>query len=236
MLYTGIKGPTKVVSFGGRRFLEDDGETPDMQEVLWDFPEFMMTMGVREANSYREYNGSVMLGTKGNMLLGSNQVISETHGNPLNQIPRFQGHPTGGVEYDDTPTQKWIPDAPTSREYQQEQAAAAGGAAGGRGRGGFGRGDNLAPEGYPGEGTMYLNHRDFINSIRTRNTPLCTLEEGHRVAIICNLGNNSLKLGGRMIKWDPDKEEVIDDAEAQAMCSYEYREPWNRELRAIVSV
>lgn len=229
LLYTGVKGPTKVVSFGGRRFLEDDGETPDIQEVLWEFPDFMLTMGVTEANSYGNNGSSVVNGTKGNLLLGSNQILSETHGNPLNSIPRFRGHPVGGVEYDDTPTQKWIPDAPTSREYEQQAAEG-----GGRGRGG--RGDSLAPEGYPGEGTMYLNHRDFINSIRTRNTPLCTLEEGHRTSIICNLGNMSLKLGGRMIQWDPENEVVIGDAEAQAMCHIEYREPWNRELRAIVNV
>jgi hypothetical protein len=50
LLVTGVKGPTKVVSFGGRFTLEDDGETPDLQECLYQFPEFMMTMGCREAN------------------------------------------------------------------------------------------------------------------------------------------------------------------------------------------
>ena len=38
LLVTGAKGPTKVVSFGGRNTLEDDGETPDLQECLYQFP------------------------------------------------------------------------------------------------------------------------------------------------------------------------------------------------------
>ena len=42
----GVKGPTKVVSFGGRYTLEDDGETPDLQECSMSFPGFMMKMGV----------------------------------------------------------------------------------------------------------------------------------------------------------------------------------------------
>ena len=54
LLVTGVKGPTRVVSFGGRFTLEDDGETPDLQECIYQFPNFMMTMGVREANGYRD--------------------------------------------------------------------------------------------------------------------------------------------------------------------------------------
>ncbi len=57
LLVTGAKGPTKVVSFGGRFTLEDDGETPDLQECLYQFPDFMMTMGVREANGLRDSTG-----------------------------------------------------------------------------------------------------------------------------------------------------------------------------------
>lgn len=81
---------------------------------------------------------------------------------------------------------------------------------------------------------MYLNHRDFVDCIRSRNRPLCDLELGHRTAIICNLGNMSLRLGGRMIRWDPDKEVVIGDKEAAAMCTPQYRAPWDKVLRSIV--
>ena len=46
----------------------------------------------------------------------------------------------------------------------------------------------------------------------------------------------SLRLGGRAIKWDPEKEQVVGDREAAAMCVKEYRAPWDGVLRSLVKV
>ncbi len=218
LLVTGAKGPTKVVAFGGRNTLEDDGETPDLQECLYQFPDFMMTMGVREANAFRDSTGSVIMGSKGNLVLGSNQVVPEMHGDPVNQIPRFAGHPAGGPVYNDTKPAPWI-------------EAQAGTPLGGGGRGaGPDAGESL-------EDRMFnANKRDWINCIKSRNKPFCDLDMGHRTAIICNLGNMSLRLGGRTIHWDPEKEVVVGDKEAAAMCTKQYRAPWDGILRSIIKV
>jgi predicted dehydrogenase len=236
LLVMGVKGPTKVVSFGGRYTLEDDGETPDIQDVICQFPGFMMTVGVRDANAYRDLSSPVVMGNRGNLLLGSNQIVSEMHGDPLNSIPRFMGHPTGGVVYSNTPSVPWI-----------EGAAASGGtgagggrgqAEGGRGAGGGGArggGGAAAAGGESMEDQMFnANKRDWINCIKSRNKPFCDLEGGHRTAIVCNLGNISLRLGGRTIQWDPDKEVVVGDKEAAAMCVRPYRAPWDGILRGIL--
>ena len=214
LLVMGVKGPTKVVSFGGRFTLEDDGETPDLQQCLYEFPGFMMTMGVREANAFRDTTGSVIMGNKGDLVLGANRVVAEMHGDPVNQIPRFSGHPTGGPVYNDTPATPWI-DAPSGT------AAPAG----------------APPRDESLEDQMFIaNKRDWINCIKSRNKPFCDLEMGHRTAIICNLGNMSLRLGGRTIRWDPEKEVVIGDKEAAAMCTTHYRAPWDGVLRSLVKV
>ncbi len=216
LLVMGVKGPTKVVSFGGRFTLEDDGETPDLQECLYQFPGFMMTTGVREANGYRDSSGSVVMGNKGDLLLGSNQVVPEMHGDPVNQIPRFMGHPAGGPVYSDTKSAPWI-----------EAQAGTGGRGGGAG-GGAGAGESM-------EDQMFnANKRDWINCIKSRNKPFCDLEMGHRTAVICNLGNMSLRLGGRTIQWDPEKEVVVGDKEAAAMCAKPYRAPWDGILRSLI--
>ena len=68
--------------------------------------------------------------------------------------------------------------------------------------------------------------------IRSRKRPLCEVEDGHKVALACNLANMSLRLG-RSIRWDPEKEQVVGDKEAAAMCVRPYRAPWDRELRAL---
>ena len=39
---------------------------------------------------------------------------------------------------------------------------------------------------------------------------------------------------GRVVRWDPEKEEAVDDREAQALLTKEYRAPWDRELRAVL--
>jgi hypothetical protein len=80
------------------------------------------------------------------------------------------------------------------------------------------------------------NKRDWVNCIKSRNKPFCDLEGGHRTAVICNLGNMSLRLGGRAIQWDPDTEVVVGDKEAAAMCVRPYRAPWDGILRSIIKV
>ena len=55
------------------------------------------------------------------------------------------------------------------------------------------------------------------------------------MAVACNLANMSLRLG-RAIRWDPEKEQVIGDKEAAAMCVRPYRAPWDGVLRSIVKV
>ena len=230
LLVMGVKGPTRVVSLGGRFTLEDDGETPDLQECLYQFPGFMMTMGVREANGYRESSGSVIMGNKGNLILGTNQIVSERHGDPVNSIPRFLGHPVGGPVYTQTQAVPWIETAaetagraeaggrgqagaaPAPGAAPGAARGAAPGAAGGRGTGGESGEDR----------TMNANKRDWIDCIKSRKQPFCSLELGHRTAIICNLGNMSLRLGGRAIQWDPEKEVVVGDKEAAAMCTKQY--------------
>jgi hypothetical protein len=65
---------------------------------------------------------------------------------------------------------------------------------------------------------------------------LCDLEGGHRTAIVCNLANMSLRLGGRSNQWDPEKEVVIADKEAAALCTKRYRAPWDDIPRSIIKV
>jgi predicted dehydrogenase len=79
-----------------------------------------------------------------------------------------------------------------------------------------------------GDTRLYVskNHyEDFLNSIKSRAKPICDVEIGHRSATVCHLGNIAVRLG-RKFQWDPAKEQIIGDAEAAAMLSRRYREPW----------
>ena len=209
-----VKGPSMVTSTGGRYALEDDGETPDLQDAMWVFPGFTVNYAIREANAMRgdpAARGQLYLGTKGSMALsGGYEVIPENKIDPVNDIPRFSGHPTGGPVYSDVKPTPWI-------------EPSKGGVA------------SDARYGTGGEDTMAMNERDWLDSMRSRKRPLCEVEDGHRVSTVCNLANMSLRLG-RSIRWDPEKEQVIGDKEAAAMCARPYRAPWDGVLRSIVKV
>ena len=70
------------------------------------------------------------------------------------------------------------------------------------------------------------HHRNFLDSVKTRQRPMAPVEVGHHTATICHLINISLQLDGRKIKWDPKKEQIIGDAEANSMLTRPMRSPW----------
>ena len=69
------------------------------------------------------------------------------------------------------------------------------------------------------------HHGNWLDCIRSRKLPICDAEIGHRSATVCHLGNIAIRTG-RKIKWDPVREQIVGDQEANAMVSRPYREPW----------
>lgn len=67
--------------------------------------------------------------------------------------------------------------------------------------------------------------RDFLNCVKTRCRPFAPVEEEHRTASVCHLGNISMRLG-RKLEWDPEKEWFTNDEEANRMISRPMRAPW----------
>jgi hypothetical protein len=68
-------------------------------------------------------------------------------------------------------------------------------------------------------------HEDCVNCIIERRRPFRDVEYAHRVATVCHLGNICFKLK-RDLKWNPDKEEFIDDEEANRLVDRPRRGPW----------
>lgn len=69
------------------------------------------------------------------------------------------------------------------------------------------------------------HHRNFLDCIKSRELPICDVEIGHRSATVCHLGNIVARLG-RGIQWDPEKEEIVGDADAAQWVERPYRQPW----------
>ncbi len=69
-------------------------------------------------------------------------------------------------------------------------------------------------------------HRNFLDCVKSRKSPYFPVEIGHRVSTVCHLANISLRLG-RKLQWDPDKEEFLNDDQANQMRSRSMRAPWH---------
>ena len=75
--------------------------------------------------------------------------------------------------------------------------------------------------------------QNFLECIRSRRDPISDLEGAHRVVTACHLANLSLRLG-RKLRWDADRETVIDDREAETRLERPYRTPWDNELKSLI--
>jgi len=69
------------------------------------------------------------------------------------------------------------------------------------------------------------HHRDFLDSVKTRQQPMAPAEVGHHSATMCHLANIAM-LTGRTLKWDPEKEIITNDEEANKMTARPMRAPW----------
>jgi predicted dehydrogenase len=83
------------------------------------------------------------------------------------------------------------------------------------------------PRSVAGRDCTDLHTRNFIDCVRSRQRPVADVEIGHKSTIVAHLGNISFKVGGRKIRWDPDKEQVVDDPQASALLERKARKPWD---------
>ena len=80
----------------------------------------------------------------------------------------------------------------------------------------------------PGEkflGRSTSHHQNFLDAVRKRAEPFATAEIGHRTATICHLLNIGM-LTGKKLNWDPQNEQITNDAETNRLLSRPMRKPW----------
>ena len=70
------------------------------------------------------------------------------------------------------------------------------------------------------------HYRNFLDCVKTRKDPICPVEVGHRSATVCHLGNIAMKLK-RRLHWDPEREEFINDPEANRLRCKSMRGQWH---------
>ena len=206
---TGVTAPKCVYSTGGRFFLKDNGEVPDTQDAIIEYPGFTTVCQYRECTAGRSgqgMGGLMLHGTLGTMAVtrAGFEVWPDAKVSPNNVAARVlpPGHPVGGPQPEPEPE---------PRQFWTEPAK-------------DDTGDALEDYG--------RHARNFLDCVKSRQTPATDLESGHRVATTCHLANISMKTG-RKIVWDAEKEEIVGDPEANRLLVRPYRPPWDAELKAL---
>ncbi|MEK7994509.1 MAG: gfo/Idh/MocA family oxidoreductase, partial [Planctomycetota bacterium] len=80
----------------------------------------------------------------------------------------------------------------------------------------------------PNEIQLYKsnNHKaNFLDCIKSRAETIAPVEVAHRSCTVCLLGEIAMRLG-RKLKWEPDKEQFVNDEQANRMLARTMRGPW----------
>src|ERR1051325_1996658 len=181
-----IKGPKAVSSSGGRLYLKDNGEVPDIQDAIVEYPNFHGVVQFRECHSgggASSMGSLTFLGNKGTMLLHRDgyEILPDKKTSPVNTFAKIiGGHPVGGPQPVEEPEgQFWCAKAEDKSGDWKAQ---------------------------------YVEHaKNFIACVKSRATPNSDLESSHYVSATCHLANLSLQLG-RKLHWDDATEDIVEFA------------------------
>ncbi len=198
-------GPRVAASVGGRWSLPDNGETPDTQEAIFQYDPKLILQW-----SMRE--GGVGRGQ------GQGLEFFGTKGSMTLSRGGFQVYPDPKQPPENLIPQimghpvggpKTTPAKPVPWIEPVKEAAT----------------NNL----------FAAHARNFLDCIKSRQRPNADVEDGHRTVTACHLANISLRLGGRSIRWDARREQIVDDHEASTYLERPYRKPWDEVLRLVRS-
>ena len=68
--------------------------------------------------------------------------------------------------------------------------------------------------------------RNFLDCIKTRETPLCTVEMGYVAALRGHIPNIAGRVGATQLEWDEENKSFINNDDANRLITPEYRAPW----------
>lgn len=74
----------------------------------------------------------------------------------------------------------------------------------------------------------YDHEKNFVDAVLAGVETVAPIEQAHRTIAIAHLGNIAIDLG-RDLRWDPERETVLNDAKANEMLDRPYRAPWRKE-------
>jgi len=203
-----LRAAKAASSSGGRHFLKDNGEVPDTQDAIIEYPKFNTIVQFREASAgagTTSMGSLTFMGTKGTMTLGRDgyEILPDLKIEPVNAFARIiGGHPVGGPQPAPEPEGDFWCEKTEDKSGDSKQ--------------------------------QYVDHaKNFLDCVKSRKTPNSDLASSHWVSTTCHLANISLRTG-RKIFWDAAANDIHGDKEASMMLTRPYRAPWDKELKTLL--
>ncbi len=196
----GKEAPTSVVATGGRFAVGGMGDQPDLLQVTFEYPGFILSYETCNTNSF---------GSIGRL----------TPGMPLHGARGPENRPNGMAFYGSNGT--LIADR-LGYEIIPESGAYGGSLAGGApfSPSKLERARKSGPE----PSALHAEH--FVRCVRDGEAPRCDAATGHRSSLVAHLGNIAYQ-AGRKLAWDADREDFVNDAAASRMLGRKARKPWD---------
>ncbi len=196
-----VKGPRTAFAVGHKLVVDDDRETPDTLEVVFEYPGFICTYSNRKGNR-RSHEGRTygveFFGTDATLYINRSgfEVMPESRGVYEVDKPPYVRE----LHRSQNPAPPWE-DRNRDRTSRAEYQVGA-------------------------ESVLHVAHvRNFIDCLKSRQRPVSDVETGHRSTSAPHLANIALK-AGRKIEWDVENETIVGDREASRLLTKEYRKPW----------
>jgi len=197
----GAAAPLSVTASGGRYEIKDGGETPDVIQVTYEYPGFILSYEACDLNAH---------GAGGRTPGKSYYLARGKEDRPHGEA--FYG--TSGTLFADRLGFEVSPELKPA----QHQAGTAKDAAP--------LGLRMARKEGSGPDATNLHVKDFIDCVRSRKEPVGDVAIGHRATIVAHLGNIAYRTG-RKIRWDAAKEEITGDPQASELLGRKARKPWD---------
>ncbi len=192
----GKNRPQAVTALGGKYALQDNRDVPDTMQALWEYPG----------------------GTQVSFLQSSCNAAPFSHTKPL--LAEFRGtKATLNIYFDGW---ELVPERNSSQPFPARGPLEAD--AGTIYRDSF----SPAMEARSGTGSAdpRLHVRNFLDCVKSRQTPNCDVESAHRSTTAANIAIIALRTR-RFLEWDAEREEFTNDRAANARLHYDYRSHWS---------
>jgi predicted dehydrogenase len=197
----GVDAPTSASASGGRFGLTDGAETPDVVQVTYEYPGFVL--------SYEA------------MMLNAHGAGGRTPGRAYYQARGLTDRPHGEAYYGTNGT---LVVGRLGYEVFPEMRTTSG--PGAVGRNASKDGFRMEASEMVGEDATGAHVRSFIECVKSRKKPEANLEVGHKSSNVAHLGNIAFRTGHKL-RWNAATDEIVGDPEASRLLGRQARKPWD---------